>query len=155
MTQSQIKNIFFALISSIFFLLDLMLFAIMQQHQIYLLLSFFIVFIIQSSQHRTVVAPLFLLSLLSYLDINIFGWCLVYILPTILFAHYLNQNLRMKYIISYILLFTALLLKLFLDSSIHRMTISSIYVIQVMAYNLILVLLLKIIQSYYNIKSSK
>src|SRR3990167_8419594 len=124
MTQSQIKNIFFVLISCLLFFLELILFAIMQQYEIYLLLSFFIALITQQPQHRSLIVPLGLMSMMSYLEMNIFGWCLVYIMPTMMLANYLDQHLRVKVIIPYLLMIAALLVKMGLGWYMHDITIS-------------------------------
>lgn len=135
MTQSQIKNIFFAMLSCLLFFFELMLFALGQHYEIYLLLCFFITLIIKKSQHRTLVPPLLLMCIMSYLEINIFGWCLVYIIPTMLLANYLDQHLRVKFIIPYFLIIAALCIKMSLGLYMHEITVTWIHALQIITYN--------------------
>ncbi|MBV8660727.1 MAG: hypothetical protein JO129_01105 [Candidatus Dependentiae bacterium] len=148
MTQPQIKNIFFVVISSLLFFLEIMLFALLQRYEIYPLFCFFIALLVQSPQKRTLVMPLFLMSLLSYLEINIFGWCLVYIIPTILLANYLDQHLRIKIIIPYCLLIFALCLKMILMWNMDGITISWIHAAQIIIYNIIILKMFIIVGAY-------
>jgi hypothetical protein len=155
MTESQIKKTFFAFISCLIFFLDLMLFAIMQQHQIYLLFCFFIGWIIPAAyQHQTMIIPLFLLCLLSYIDTNIFGWCLVYIIPIIAFSKYLAQHLRISYIIPYILFMTSMLLKIMLDFYCHNTMISLTHAGKLFVYNMIYLQIFIMIKSYFHIEKT-
>lgn len=135
MTQPQIKNIFFAIVSCILFFAEIMLFAIMRRYEVYFLLCFFIILLVQRPQRRTLVMPLFLMSLVSYLDINIFGWCFVYVVPTIIFANYLDQHLRVKIIIPYLLLTFALCLKMILAWCMHSIGISLFHATEIIVYN--------------------
>ena len=148
MTQPQIKNIFFALASCILFFAEIMLFALMQQYTIYPLLCFFIILLVQHTKPHTLVTPLLLMSILSYLDVNIFGWCLVYSIPTIIFANYLDQHLRVKIIIPYLLLTFALYLKIFVAWYGHHIIISLIHATQIIAYNTFLITLFIAISLY-------
>lgn len=144
MTQLQIKNIFILVSSCIFFFIDIMLFAFMQQHQCDLLLCFFIMLIITHRKKRTLIVPLFLLSIISYLDFNIFGWSLIYIMPTMMLAYYLDQNLRVKIIIPFLLLITSLSLKILIAWYTHEVSMSLQTIIQTIIYNLIIMGLLMI-----------
>ena len=148
MTQPQIKNIFFVVTSCLLFFLEIMLFALLQRNEIYLLLCFFIALIIESPQKRTLVMPLFLMSMMSYLEMNIFGWCLVYIMPTIMLANYLDQHLRIKIIIPYCLLAFALCLKMSLMWYMLGITISWIHAAQILVYNLVILKLCIMTGSY-------
>ncbi len=111
MTQSFIKNIFFILISSFIFFIDITLFACMHQHYIDLLFCFFIAIIACNSKKSLFIIPLLFMSLFSYLDTNIFGWSLTYSLPIIIIADYLDQHLHVKWIIPYLLITTGIILK--------------------------------------------
>ena len=152
MTQSQIKNIFFVLLSCLLFFLELILFAVMQQYEIYLLLCFFIALIVQQPQHRTLVAPLCLMSMMSYLEMNIFGWCLVYIMPTMMLANYLDQHLRIKVIIPYLLITAALCIKMSLGWYMHGITVSCMHATQILTYNTIVIALFLSIGAYLETK---
>ncbi len=152
MTQSQIKNIFFALLSCILFFADLMIFALLQRHQIYVLLCFFIVLIVAKAQHRALIIPLFLLSIMSYLETNIFGWCLVYIMPTMLFANYLDQHLRVKVIIPYLLITFTLCTKIILAWYMHDVATSWASVTEIITYNSFIVALFAWIGSWFEKK---
>ncbi|MDP3787837.1 MAG: hypothetical protein Q8Q60_00800 [Candidatus Chromulinivorax sp.] len=152
MTQPQIKNIFFAVLSCFFFFGELILFAILQQYNFYLLLSFFITLLTKNSQKRTLAVPLFLMSIFSYLEMNIFGWCLVYIMPTIMLANYLDQHLRVKVIIPYLLLTFALCLKMILAWYMHNIIISWMHATQIMVYNTAILTLWITIHSYFEKK---
>ena len=135
MTQSQIKHIFFIITSCLLFLLDLALFSLLQHHSLHLLLCFFITLICQHPSNRLLVAPLLLLSLISYLDYEIFGWCLVYLVPTMALARFLDKQLRVKLIIPYLLLIFALFLKMFLASYMLGIDISWMHAFQLIFYN--------------------
>ena len=148
MTQSQIKNIFFVLLSCLLFFLDITLFALMQHHDIYLLLCMFIALIAHHPQNRALVTPLFLLSAMSYLEINIFGWCLVYIIPTILFENYLDQHLRIKSIIPYFLLIFMLFIKISINSYIHGISPTYWHMAQNFSYNTAILSFFLMISSY-------
>lgn len=112
MTQSQIKNRFFLIAPFILFFLELAFFSILQSHVIYLLLCFFILSINIYPSTRLSLLPIFLMSIISYLDYNIFGWSLIYIMPTMALAAYLEKKIQFKIIIPYILLLNALFLKI-------------------------------------------
>jgi len=135
MTYSYRKHIFFIIISSFIFLLDIVLFSFFQSHILYPLLCYFIVLIFQRRSNRFLIIPLLFLSCLSYLDCEIFGWCLVYLVPTMAFAYYLDKQLRVKIIIPYSLLFFALLLKIILMLYMLNIDISWIYALQLFFYN--------------------
>jgi hypothetical protein len=148
MTQPQIKNIFFVVISCFLFLIEIILFALLQQYDFYLLLCFFITLVIQMRQKRALAAPLFLMSMLSYLEMNIFGWCLVYIMPTMMFANYLDQHLRVKTIIPYTLLTFALCLKMIIAWFMYNINISALHATQIIVYNTIIITLFVVIGSH-------
>ncbi len=148
MTQPQIKNIFFAVLSCLLFFVELILFAGLQQYDVYLLLCLFIILLTKNSQKRTLAVPLFLMSIFSCLEMNIFGWCLVYIMPTIMFANYLDQHLRVKVIIPYLLLTFALCLKMILGWYMHSITISWLHATQIIMYNTMIMILWITINSY-------
>lgn len=154
MTQPQIKNIFFVAISCILFFVEILLFALMQQYNFYLLLCFFIALLTQMPQKRTLVAPLFLMSMLSYLEMNIFGWCLVYIMPTIMFTIYLDQHVRVKVVIPYLALTFALCLKMIAAWYMHSINISWLHATQIIVYNTIIISLFMTIGSYLENKFS-
>lgn len=135
MTYPQIKNIFFFIASWILFFAEMTGYGFMQKYDIYFLLCFFITLTIYNTQKRTIVAPLFLMSVLSYVEMNIFGWCLVYIVPTIMFANYLLQNVRIKIVIPYLLLTFALCLKIIVAYYLHDITISWLHATQIIVYN--------------------
>lgn len=112
MTQSQIKNRFFLIAPFILFFLELAFFSILQTHIIYLVLCFFIVSLNIYPSTRLLLLPIFLMSIISYLDYNIFGWSLIYIMPTIALGAYLEKQIQLKIIIPYILFLHALFLKI-------------------------------------------
>lgn len=149
MTQSQIKNIFFFLISCLLFFFDIIIFVIMQRHDMYLLLCFFIMLLTANTQNRTILTPLFLLSAMSYLEMNIFGWAIVYIMPTMTLATYLDQHLRIKVIIPYILLSSALIIKMLLGWYTHSINISLHHAIEIFTYNMIIISLFISINSFF------
>ena len=148
MTQSQIKHIFFIVTSCLLFLLDLTLFAFFQHHFLYLLLCFFIALICQHPSNRLLVTPLALLSLTSYLDYEIFGWCLVYLVPTMALARFLDKQLRVKEIIPYLLLTFTLLLKMMLASYMLHIDTSWLHTLQLIFYNSIILSCFVIIWHY-------
>jgi hypothetical protein len=135
MTQPQIKNIFLILTSCLLFFVEIMLFALAREYIFYLVLCFFIALLLQAPQKRTLVTPLFLMCMLSYLEMNIFGWSLVYILPTIIFANYLDQHVRIKIIIPYLVLTFALCFKMLTAWYMHGITISIMHATQIIVYN--------------------
>ena len=137
MTQPQIKNIFLILTSCLLFFAEIMLFAVAREYNFYLLLCFFITLLVQVPQKRTFVTPLFLMCILSYLEMNIFGWSLVYILPTIIFANYLDQHVRIKVIIPYLVLTFALCFKMLTAWYMHDINISIMHATQIIVYNTI------------------
>lgn len=145
MTQRSINTIFFIIASCCLFFIDIVIFACMQQHQIDLLFCCIIVLSSHAWQKRFLAVPLLLLSMLSYLDTNIFGWALLYNIPTIILADYFDQHLHVKWIIPYLTLTAGLLLKLSLYACMGHVTISSIYATQIIVYNMIcLIIFLKI-----------
>ncbi len=148
MTQPQIKNIFFILISCILFFIEIMLFALLREYNFYILLCFFITLTTEQTQKRTLVTPLFFMCILSYLEINIFGWNLVYIIPTIILANYLDQHLRLKTIIPYLLLTFALCLKIIIAWYMHGITISLTHATQIIVYNTVVMTLSLTMSSY-------
>ncbi len=148
MTQPQIKNIFLILTSCMLFFVEIMLFALLREYNFYLLLCFFIALLIQAPQKRTLVAPLFLMCILSYLEMNIFGWSLVYIVPTILFANYLDQHLRVKVIIPYLLITFAVCLKMISAWYMHGITVSMAHATQIIVYNTFVIALFVAIGSW-------
>lgn len=111
MTQQQIKNSFFICLSIFIFLIDISLFGLLHRHIFLLLHCFVILLMAQQYQNRIIFPPLFLLCLLSYLDTNIFGSCLLYMLPTLFLAKYFQEHLQTKIAIPYLLLISSLLLK--------------------------------------------
>lgn len=148
MTQPQIKNIFFVVISCILFFVEISLFALMQQYNFYFLLCFFIALLSQMPQKRTLITPLFLMCMLSYLEMNIFGWCLVYIMPTIMFANYLDQHVRVKVIIPYLVLTFAICLKMIAAWYMHSINISWLHATQIIVYNTFIISLCMAIGSH-------
>ena len=148
MTQSQIKNIFFIIVACLLFFVDLMFFALLQRHEVYSLLCFLIILIISKPQNRSLLVPLLLLSMMSYLEMNIFGWCFVYIVPTMFFANYLDQHLRVKIIIPYLVLTFALCTKIFLAWYMHGIAISFLPITQIITYNTIIIALFAWIDSH-------
>ncbi len=148
MTQPQIKNIFLILTSCLLFFVEIMLFALAREYNFYLLLCFFIALLLQAPQKRTLVMPLFLMCMLSYLEMNIFGWSLVYIVPTIIFANYLDQHVRIKIIIPYLVLTFALCFKMLTAWYMHGITISVMHATQIIVYNTFVIALFVAIGSY-------
>ncbi len=155
MTQHHIKNIFFILITCMLFFLELLIFSLMQKHQIQPLLCFFILLLTQPLQKRVLALPLYLLCLLSYLDTNIFGWCLVYIMPTMACAQYLDQHLQAVNIIPYCLIFTAMSLKTFFCWYFNDITISFSSYLTIYGYNSALIIVLITLQTYLAKKYSQ
>lgn len=148
MTQPQIKNIFLILTSCLLFFVEIMLFALAREYNFYLLLCFFIALLLQAPQKRTLVIPLFLMCMLSYLEMNIFGWSLVYIVPTILFANYLDQHVRIKIIIPYLVLTFALCFKMVTAWYMHGVTISMMHATQIIVYNTIALIVCLTVRFY-------
>lgn len=138
MTQSQIKNRFFLIVPFILFLLELAFFSILQTHIMYLLLCFFIVSINIYPSTRLSLLPIFLMSIISYLDYNIFGWSLIYIMPTMALAMYLEKQIQLKIIIPYILLINALLLKISIACSILATHTSWRFIASIIGSNMLL-----------------
>lgn len=138
MTQSQIKNRFFLIVPFILFFLELAFFSILQTHIMYLLLCFFIVSINIYPSTRLSLLPIFLMSIISYLDYNIFGWSLIYIMPTMAFAMYLEKQIQLKIIIPYILLINALLLKISIACSILATHTSWRFIASIIGSNMLL-----------------
>jgi hypothetical protein len=68
--------------------------------------------------------PLFFASLLSYLDTQIAGFSLIYLVPTLLYAKFLDEHLYVKKIIPYLLLLTALIVHAYAISWITATSIS-------------------------------
>lgn len=152
MTQPSIKNIFFVATSCLLFFIDLMFFACMHQHQVHLLFCFFIILIVIQSQKRSLIAPLVLLSIFSYLDNNIFGWSLVYIIPTMILAQYFDQHLHVKWIIPYLLLTAGLFIKFSLNFYMLDIAISSIHATEIIVYNTIGLTMFIMIGSWFEKK---
>lgn len=118
MTQSQIKNTFFIALFILIFFIELALFAILQKHIFYPLLCFFIPIINLRPSTRLTAAAIFLMALTSYVDYNIFGWNLVYIIPVMILARYFDKQFYVKFVIPYVLLLIAFVIKIFLS---HRL----------------------------------
>lgn len=152
MTESQIKNIFFAIISCLLFFCDIILFASMQSCKIHLLLCFFITLINKPYQNRTIVFPLLLLSIFSYLQINIFGWSLTYVIPSMLVTHYLQQHLHVKNVIPYTVLIFALTLQNLLNFYLHAIATSYQNFAYTVAYNCIFITVMITMISYIQTK---
>ena len=148
MTQPFIKNIFFISVSCILFFLDLVFFACMQQHQVDVLFCFFILLIVAKPQKRSLIMPLLLMSIFSYLDVNIFGWSLVYIVPTIMLSDYFDQHLHVKWIIPYLLLTAGLCMKFELNFCMQNIAISSMHATEIIVYNTIALAMLTIIKKW-------
>ena len=123
MTQQQIKNIFFICLSMLIFFIDLCMFGFLQQHLILPLHCFIVLLMAKYSEHKTML-PLFLLCLLAYLDTNMFGACLLYILPTLLLAKYCKEHLQITCIIPYLLLVASLCLKKIIFYYVCTMNVS-------------------------------
>lgn len=138
MTQSQIKNRFFLIVPFILFFLESAFFSILQTHIMYLLLCFFIVSINIYPSTRLSLLPIFLMSIISYLDYNIFGWSLIYIMPTMALAMYLEKQIQLKIIIPYILLINALLLKISIACSILATHTSWRFIASIIGSNMLL-----------------
>jgi len=111
MTQYQIKNIFFICLTFFLFFADIALFALFQQHLLLILNCFVILLLINHYPRCFLMTPILLLALLSYLDDNIFGSSLIYVVPTVFLANYLHEHLQIKSIIPYILLITTIIIK--------------------------------------------
>jgi hypothetical protein len=148
MTQPFIKNIFFITVSCILFFLELVFFAGMQQHQFQFLFCFFIILIDKQQQKRFYVAPILLLSILSYLDTNIFGWSLSYVLATMMLADYFDQHLHIKWIIPYLLLTAGLFMQFGVNFYMLNTTISSIHATEIIVYNTIILIFFIIIKKW-------
>lgn len=116
MTQSQIKNRFFLIAPCLLFFAELALFSILHSHLLFILLCFFIASMNIYPSTRFSLLPIFLMSLISYLDYNIFGWSLIYVMPIMMLALYLEKQIQLKIIIPYLLLVSALLLKINIES---------------------------------------
>jgi hypothetical protein len=126
----------------------------MQQHQVDLLFCFFIVLIIAKTQKRSLITPLLLLSIFSYLDTNIFGWALVYIMPTIMLAQYFDQHLHVKWIIPYLLVTAGLFMKFGLNLYMRHVMISSIHGTEIIIYNTFVLAIFIMIQTWLENKFS-
>ena len=148
MTQSQIKNRFFIAVSFILFWIELSMFFLLHKHVLHLLLCFFITIINKHVPTRLLIIPLFLMSLVSYLDYNIFGWSLIYLMPIMLLSKYLDTRVLVKTIIPYILLASALLLKISISSYLLAIDTSWLYGIQTFAYNVIILYIFTTIYTY-------
>lgn len=111
MKQKQIKNSLFICLSIFIFFIDLALFGFLHHHTLLLLHSFIILLIVDTNKNQFLLFPLFLLCLLSYLDTNMFGSCLIYIIPTLFLTKYVQEQIQIKVIIPYLIFFTSLLLK--------------------------------------------
>jgi len=112
MTEPQIKNIFFISMTSLLFFVDLSLFSLLQQHSIFILECFIIILLKSKNQIKIVSYPFLLLCFISYLDNNIFGSCLIYMMPVVFIAKYFHKNIRIKIIIPYILIIIMMIIKL-------------------------------------------
>lgn len=144
MTESQIKNSFFLIMPWLLILLELMIFALMHSHQIYLLLIFVIITMNKHDQAGSLINGLLAMTVLSYLETPIIGSWVLFILPTIVLGHYVEKRILVKWIIPYLLLAFAILLKIVMGSYLLHQTISWNYCTQIFFYNLIV---LKIYQS--------
>lgn len=152
MTQSQIKNRFFLIAPCLLFFMELAIFFLLQSHVIYLLLCFFIASINIYPSTRFSLLPIFLMSLISYLDYNIFGWSLIYLMPTMLLSRYLEKQIQLKIIIPYILLVSALLLKINIESYLLIISTSWRLGIQIMIYNVLILSVFIAIYHYFEEK---
>ena len=115
MTQPFIKNIFFIFVVLFCFFFDMLTFSIMQKHALDLLFCLFITLLMHEEKKRYLVLPLGFLCLMSYLETNIFGWSLIYALPTIFLFKYFDQHLRAKWIIPYLLMNIAMFIKIIVN----------------------------------------
>ncbi len=148
MTQQQIKNSFFICLSILIFIVDLSLFAILQQHLLLLLHCFIVLLMAHQYQNRIIFPPLFLLSLLSYLDTNIFGSCLIYMLPTLFLAKYFKEHLQNKTVIPYLLLITSFIIKYWTLNFIKIPQLSWQHCLMFMIYNLICLIFFNTMLNY-------
>jgi hypothetical protein len=126
----------------------------MRQHQIDLLFCFLIALVVGKPQKRSLIMPLLLMSIYSYLDANIFGWSMVYILPTIMLADYFDQHLHVKWIIPYLMLTAGIGMKFALNFIMHGIAISSIHATEIVTYNMIALVICTIIQNWLENKFS-
>jgi|GEM_PF-1507160 len=152
MTPSQIKNTCFVLFFIFIFFVELALFAILHTHTFYPLLCFFILLTNKNSSTRVLVSAIFLISLISYLDYNIFGWSLIYIIPIIILAKYFNKQLHIKFIIPYVLLIIGLIIKIVFEYyllSIHILFQQNLYML---FYNTTLLFCCISIYNFFNNK---
>jgi len=149
MTQSQIKNRFFLIVPCSLFCIELGMFSLLESHILYPILCFFIISINVYPSTRLLLIPIFFMSLLSYLDYNIFGWSLIYILPIMLLAQYLQKQIHVKIIIPYILLVSGLLLKINILSYNLNLTTSWRYKTCIIVYNILMLSIFHILYYYY------
>lgn len=148
MTQQQIKNIFFIGISLFLSFCDILLFSIQQHHFILIMHCWIIILLSRKIVPELLILPIFLLSLQSYLDDNMFGSCLLYIMPGLLLAEYLEEHLQITTVIPYILLAQTLLIKKGCWAYLHIAHYSWIYIIYLFAYNCLCIKMLMIIYKY-------
>jgi len=115
MTELSIKNISFLICSCTLFFLEILFFGFMQQHSMYLLLLFLITILLDGYQKRVIAVLFFLLCVLAYLDTNMFGSNFTYLSISTITAWYLDEQLRIKIVIPFFVLWTTLLCKIVSD----------------------------------------
>lgn len=107
MTDFAQKHIFFILFPMLLFYIQIFLYAIIQHNAIDLLLCWIIILTIQHNNKTVLIGSILYLSIMSYLETNIFGISLLYTMPLIILYNYLDEILQIKKIIPYVLLIVA------------------------------------------------
>ena len=155
MTEQHLKNIYFFTLACILFFFDIVFFGLCNSNKIYSLLCLFIIIISKSHQHRTLLMPILLLSILSYLQVNMFGFAIIYLIPTMLIAYFLDQHLQAKFIIPYFLLGYALSLQRVIYFYLESIKTSYLFLSTTILYNICLIFILIMITNYFEKKSEK
>ncbi|MGZ6254989.1 MAG: hypothetical protein ACXWL5_03310 [Candidatus Chromulinivorax sp.] len=155
MTEQHLKNIYFFTLTCILFFCDILFFGLLNSNKIYSLLCLFIIIISKPHQHRTLLMPILLLSILSYLQVNIFGFAIIYLMPTMLIGYFLDQHLQAKFIIPYFLLMYALNLQRVINFYLQSIKTSYLFLSTTILYNICLIFMLIMITDYFEKKLEK
>lgn len=137
MTDSQIKNIIFIIIAFFLFFIEICLFSLCKSHIFLPTVCMIITLLSNSYTINNLIFPLFFASLLSYLDTQIAGFSLIYLVPTLLYAKFLDEHLYVKKIIPYLLLLTTLIVHAYAISWITKTSISISTISSLIWYNTI------------------
>ncbi len=135
MTDSQIKHIIFLILSLFVFFIEICIFSYTTSHIFFLSTCLSIGLINTSSRQRYIIFPFFFASIISYLDTQIAGFALLYLIPNIMYVQFLHEHLYVKKIIPFLLLNMTIITQACLTSWLGYTTISGIKIAYLVWYN--------------------